>query len=146
MSVSAFHTSATGASKTRSTTSASSFVARLLFAFISFLLAGYLVLALQLLEVAVQPAEALLPMLPVELDPVGHALQRVRLQPAGAPLRLAAALDQPGALEHLQVLGHGGEAHIEGLGDLEHRGLARGEAREDRAPGRVGEGGEGGAE
>jgi len=52
-----------------------------------------LVLALQLLEIAVQPFEALLPVAPVVLDPVGDVLERIRLEPAGPPLRLAAALD-----------------------------------------------------
>src|SRR6516225_10041694 len=120
MSVSALHTSATGASNTRSTTSASSLVARSLLAVISFLLSAFLVLALQLPEVAVEPAEALFPVLPIELDPVGDALERVGLEPARAPLRLAAPLDQPGALEHLEMLGHRGQAHVEGLCDLEH--------------------------
>src|SRR5262245_31652812 len=102
LSVRAFHTSATGASKVRSSTSGSSFVARLLFAAISLLLALTvlrLVLALQLLEVAVQPVEALLPVAPVVLHPVGDALERIGLEAAGAPLSLAPALDQPGALE-----------------------------------------------
>src|SRR5882724_1304902 len=142
LSVSALQTSATGASKVRSTTSGSFFVARLLFAVISFLLALnilHVVLALQLSEVALQLVEALLPVAAVVFDPVGDVFQRIGLQPARTPLRLAAALDEPGALEHLQVLGDGGQAHVEGLGDLHHRGLARGEAREDRSPGGIGE-------
>src|SRR5712692_3941577 len=154
LSVRAFQTRATGASKVRSTTSGSSFiaallVATLLFAAISLLLALnflHLSLALQLPEVAVQLVEALLPVAPVVLDPVGDVLERIRLKPAGPPLRLAAALDQPGALEHFQVLGHGGEAHVEGLGQFQDRGFARGEAREDRAPRGIGESGEGRAE
>src|SRR5258706_16346987 len=149
LSVSALQMSATGASKVRSTTSGSCFVARLLFAAISFLLALnilHFVLALQLLEVALQLVEALLPVAAVVLDPVGNALERVGLEPARSPLRFAAALDQPRALEHLEVLGHGGQAHVEGLCELEHRGFPRGKACEDRAPGGVGEGGEGGAE
>src|SRR6266540_605868 len=148
-SVSAFHTSSTGASKVRSTTSGSSFVTTLSFAAISLLLAlnfPRLVLALQFLKVGTQLVEALLPVAPVVLDPVGDVLERIRLKPAGPPLRLAAALDQPGALEHFQVLGHGGEAHVEGLGQFQDRGFARGEAREDRAPRGIGEGGEGRAE
>ena len=40
----------------------------------------------------------------------------------------------------------GGEADVERLGELVHRRFTRGEAGEDRAPGRVGEGGERGAE
>src|SRR5258706_11344002 len=132
LSVRTLQTSATGASKVRSTTSGSCFVAGLLFAAISFLLALNflnLVFALQLLEVAVEPVEAPLPVAPVDLDPVGDVLQRVGLQPAGTPLRLAAALDQTRALEHLQVLGHRRKADVERLGQLGHPALARGGAR-----------------
>src|SRR5882762_2358366 len=142
LSVSDFQTRATGASKVRSTTSGSSFVTTLSFAAISLLLALnflHLVLALQLLEVAAQPVEALFPVAPVVLDPVGDVLERIRLEPAGPPLRLAAALDQARALEHLQVLGDRGKADLEGLGQLHDRGFAGGEACEDRAPRGIGE-------
>jgi hypothetical protein len=44
------------------------------------------------------------------------------------------------------VLGDGGEAHPEGAGQLGDRRFTRGEARKNRAPGRVGERGEGGVE
>src|SRR6266849_652211 len=154
LSVRDFQTRATGASKVRSTTSGSSFiaallVATLLFAAISLLLALNvlrLALALQFLEVAVQLVEALLPVAPVVLDPLGDVLERSRLQPAGPPLRLAAALDQARALEHLEVLGHGGQTDVEGLGQFQDRGFPRGEARKDRAARGIGEGGEGAAE
>src|SRR5213594_3786262 len=137
LAVSAFQTRDTGASKVRSTTSGSLFVTTLSFAAISLLLALNflrLVLALQFLEVALQLVEALLPVAPVVLDPVGDVLERIRLEPAGPPLRLAAALDQARALEHLEVLGHRGQADVEGLGQFHDRGLARGEARHTRAP------------
>src|SRR3989440_1700984 len=149
LSVSAFHTRATGASKVRSTTSGSSFVTTLGFAAIFLLLVVNflrLVLALQFLEVAAQPVEALLPVAPIDIDPVGDVLERIGLEPAGPPLRLAAALDQARALEDLEVLGHGREADLEGLGQLQDRSLARGEAREDRPPSGIGEGGKRGAE
>src|SRR6266496_4144942 len=134
LAVSAFQTRATGASKVRSTTSGSSFTARLLFAAISLLLALIflrLVLALQLPEVAAQPVEALLPVPPIVLDPLGDALERIRLEPAGSPLRLAAALDQARALQNLEVLGHGGQAHVERLGQFQDRAFPRGEAQAD---------------
>src|SRR5881628_1746433 len=149
LSVRAFQTRATGASKVRSTTSGSSLVTTLSFAAIWLLLALNflrLVLALQFLEVAVQLVEALLPVAPVILDPVGDVLERIRLEPAGPPLRLAAALDQARALEHLQVLGNGGQADVEGLGQFQYRAFARGEPRKDRAPRGIGEGGKGAAE
>jgi hypothetical protein len=80
------------------------------------------------------------------LDPLGSFLQRTRFQPAGAPLRRAAAPDQTGALQHLQVLGDGRQAHVEGFRQFTDRGLARGEPGEDRASGRIGERGKGGVE
>src|SRR5437667_3013290 len=149
LSVRAFQTTATGASKVRSTTSGSSFVTTLSFAAIFLLLAlnfMRLVLALQFLEVAVKLVEALLPVTPVVLDPVGDVLERIGLQPAGPPLCLAAALDQARALEDLEVLGHGRKADLEGLGQFQNRGFTRGQTREDRAARGVGESGEGGAE
>ena len=68
-------------------------------------------LGLQLAQVLVQPVEALFPELAVALQPVGHVLERRGLQPARPPLGLAALGDQPGALEHLEVLGDGRQAH-----------------------------------
>src|SRR6266852_6999589 len=109
--VSAFQTRATGASKVRSTTRGSFFVAKLLFAVISLLLA-LIVVALQFLEVAFELVEAFFPVAPVVLDPVGDVLEGIRLEPAGPPLRLAAALDEARALEDLEVLGHRGKAHV----------------------------------
>src|SRR6267378_1626265 len=135
-SVRAFQTRATGASKVRSTTSGSSFVTTLSFAAISLLLALNflrLVLALQFPEVAVQLVEALFPVAPVVLDPVGDVLERIGLQPTGQPLRVSAACDQDCAFERCEVLGHRRKADSEGLGQGGHRCLARGEAREDRA-------------
>src|SRR2546425_13042037 len=105
LSVRAFQTTATGASKVRSTTSGSSFVTTLSFAAIFLLLAlnfMRLVLALQFLEVAVKLVEALLPVTPVVLDPVGDVLERIGLQPARPPLRFAPALDQARAFEDLE--------------------------------------------
>src|SRR5690606_10072016 len=87
--------------------------------------------ALQLLQIHVEAVEALLEELPVVLEPIGHLAQRARLEPAGPPLRLAPAHDQPGMLQDLQVLGHGRQADVEGRGELGHGRLASCEARED---------------
>src|SRR5262245_48061564 len=141
-SVQALKTRLRGASKTRvmtSTRSAGS-VAVLLLA------AMFLLLLLQFAQIIVQTIETLLPDAPILLQPVGGVLEWTRLEPAGPPLRLTTAGDQAGALQHLEVLGDGGQAHREGRGQLHDRDLTRGEAGEDRAPGGVGEGGEGGAE
>src|SRR5258705_1141568 len=149
LSVRAFQTRATGASKVRSTTSASSFVTTLSFGAIFLLLAlnfVRLVLLLQFLEVAVELVEALLPVAPVVLDPVGDVLERIGLEPAGPPLRLAAALDEARAFQHFQVFRDCRQAYLERLGQVQDRGFAGGETTEDRAPPGIGEGGEGGAE
>src|SRR6516225_7140394 len=95
--------------------------------------------ALQLAEIVVEAIKAVVPKMPVVLEPLGSVLERPGGNPAGPPLGLAAAPDQPGALQHLQVLRDRGKAHCEGFGELADRGLARGEACEDRAPRRVGE-------
>src|ERR1700704_437067 len=148
-SVRAFQTRATGASKVRSTTSGSSFVTTLSFAAIFLLLAlnfVHLVLVLQFLEVPVELVEALLPVAPVVLDPVGDVLEGIRLEPAGPPLRFAAALDETRAFQYFQMFRDCRQAYVEGLGQFQDRGLARGEAGEDRAPRGIGEGGKGGAE
>jgi len=52
------------------------------------------------------------------VDPFRHVLQRRRLQPAGSPLRFAAAGDEARALEHFQVFRDGRQAHVEGLRQL----------------------------
>src|ERR1700689_5133174 len=93
-SVKAFHTSSRGASKTRVMTISRSddFAAALLFAGI------FLLLLLQLAHIS-REANNLLPKKPGKLrDPARRVLEGARREPAWAPLCLAAALDQPGAL------------------------------------------------
>src|SRR5207302_4253877 len=141
-SVQALNTTRGGASKKRETTSSrcADSVATLLAA------AMFLLLLFQLTQIVFQAIEALLPEAAIVLQPVGGVLERTRLEPAGTPLRLATARDQAGALQHLEVLGDGGKAHLEWLAQLRDRGHTGGEASEDRTPGGIGEGGEGGAE
>src|SRR5438874_6883831 len=103
-------TSSRGASKTRVATI--SFCAA--FATAMFLL--LLFFLFELAQVLVQAVEARFPEFAVVPDPVGDLLERRRLEVAGSPLRVAAAGDQSGALEHLQMLGDGRETHVEGLG------------------------------
>src|SRR6476469_1675940 len=90
--------------------------------------------------------ETFVPKLAVALEPLVDLLQRIRRDAAGAPLRLAAPGDEAGALKHLEVLGDGGAAHLEGLGELRHGGLAKSKPGENGAPGRIGKGCERGAE
>src|SRR5262249_34423745 len=56
-------------------------------------------------ESLVQAAEPRLPEAPVVLDPVGRRLQRRPVDPRRPQLRLPPPGDQPGPLEHLEVLG-----------------------------------------
>src|SRR6516164_6174181 len=102
--------------------------------------------ALKFAKIRVETIKAVVPEMAVVLEPLGGVLEWPRLEPAGPPLRSAAARDQPGALQHLQMLGDGGKAHRKGLGELADSGLARGETRQDRATCRIGKGRVGGAE
>ncbi len=92
------------------------------------------------LQIFGEIVEAAIPEAPIAIEPVGHRLQRRRLQMTGTPLCFAPARDQPRAFEHLQMLGNGGEAHVIGLGQLGDRGIPRGKAGQDAAARRVGEG------
>src|ERR1700737_5117354 len=75
-------------------------------------------LRFQLAEVIVQAIEAFFPEMPVVFQPIGGILERTRSERTGSPLRLAAAFDQAGALQHLEVLGDRRKAHRERLPEL----------------------------
>src|SRR6185295_17813978 len=126
----AFQTSARGASKTRAMTSSRSTVS----ATALFLASMFLPLPLQLAQIVVQAIEALFPEATVALEPVGGVLQGRRVEAAGTPLSIATARHEAGALQHLQVLRDGGQAHVEGVGQLRDRRLTGAEAGEDRPP------------
>src|SRR5437762_8956331 len=104
------------------------------------------VLSLQLLEQKVEPAEVALPDLAIVIEPAACVGERLWLEAARPALRIAAARDETGVLEYLEVLGDRGLAHREGLGQLHDACLARREPGENRAPRRVREGGKGGIE
>jgi hypothetical protein len=97
-------------------------------------------------QVLAEAVERALPEAAVPGQPVGGLAERVALQPRRAQLRRAAARDEAGALQDLQVLGDRLQGDREGLGQLVDRRLALGEALQDRPPRGVGESGEGGAE
>src|SRR5262245_17209983 len=105
-----------------------------------------LLLRFQVLQVHLELVEASLPDVAIALRPLGDLLERARLDPAGPPLGLAALGDEARALQHAQVLGDAGQAHVERLRQLRDRALALGQARQDGPPGGIGEGGERGAE
>src|SRR5262245_249523 len=107
---------------------------------------SFLLLRLNLAEINLQAIETFVPQRTVALEPRIDVLQRVRADAAGAPLCLSAPGDEAGAFKYLEVLRHGGAAHLEGLGELRHGGLAKHEPGENGAPGRVGKRCECGAE
>src|SRR5262245_50120605 len=98
-----------------------------------------LLLRLQLLQILLQAIEARLPEPAIMREPIGGVAHWRGVEPARPPLRLAPPRDQAGAFEHLEVLGDAGKTHVERLGELGHRGLAKRKPRQDGAPGRIGE-------
>src|SRR3990172_915993 len=144
-SVHACHTRSRGASNTRVMTrsfdAVPAGVAVVLFGSLPVLLLAasmLLLLRLHFPQVVVQAIEPGFPMPAVTFHPIGHVAEGLGLEPAGSPLGIAAPGDQPGPLEHLEVLRDGGETHRERLRQLGDRGLAPGEARQNRAPRGVG--------
>jgi hypothetical protein len=101
---------------------------------------------LKFLQIVIQALEAALPVLAIGLHPRSNLLQRFGLEPAGSPLRLATLADQPRVLQHLEMLGDGGEAEGKRLRQLVDGCLALSEPRQDGPPGGIGEGSEGGAQ
>ena len=79
------------------------------------------------LEIGFELVELLLPEAAIFLDPVGGGAQALAAQFAAPPLRLGVTLDQAGIGQHFQMPRHRRQRHVERLGDLAHRGRARGE-------------------
>ena len=90
----------------------------------------------------VQPAEALLRLAPVALDPLGHQVEHLGFQVTGPTLRVALLGDQAGVLQHLEVLGDGLDGHVVRCGELADRGVTDRQPSDQVAAGGVGQGGE----
>ena len=88
----------------------------------------------------VEAPVALLGLAPVPLDPLGHEVEHLRFEVHRAALGVPRAAHQAGVLEHPQVLGHGLDGHVVGLGQLVDRGVAHGEPGDHVAPGGIGQG------
>src|SRR6478672_11245680 len=101
---------------------------------------------LQRAEIILQPIEPLLPEPAIFLEPVVDALQRIQLDPARPPLRLAAAGDQAGMLQHLEMPRDRGPADVERFGQFRNRGFAERQPGQNRSTRWVGECLKGGAE
>src|SRR5437899_1334916 len=91
-------------------------------------------LAFQLLQIVIELAHTLLPVLAIALHPVGDIFQWRRLQPAWPPLRLPPLRHQPGPSQHLEVLGDGGQFQMKRLGQLHYRRLPLRDSCQDRPP------------
>ena len=92
------------------------------------------------LEVVGEPVEAFFPVLAMGLDPGRGVGERLWFEAAGTVLGVTAAGNEPSLFEHLEVLGDGRKRDVEWRGEFVDRRLALGQAGEDHASGRVGEG------
>ena len=92
-----------------------------------------------MLQVGGQLIELALPVALVEVDPVSRLAHRRRDEPRAARAAVASDLGQAGTLEHTDVLGDGGQGHVEVRRELTDRALSRGEPGEDLAACRIGE-------
>src|SRR5262245_33531166 len=123
-SVHIFQTRSTGASKSRSITTASCGDASVI--------AVALSLRLELREVVVHLVEARFPHAPVLLSPGRHLFEWCGVKRAWAVLGALAAHDETGLFQNLDVFRHGGERQCEGLGELVHGRGSQREPSEDR--------------
>src|SRR5438105_7285014 len=87
----------------------------------------------------VETVETVFPKHAVALHPLRGLAQTVRLEPGRSPLGVAPARDQPGILEHFEVLRDRWKRHVERLRELRDRGFPGGETGEDRPPRRIGD-------
>jgi hypothetical protein len=84
-------------------------------------------------KVVVEAVEGLLPVAAVALDPFGYFLERGGIEPAWTPLSLAAARNEAGALQNLEVFGDGRCTDRKGLGEFLDGSFSEGKASEDGA-------------
>src|ERR1700750_394849 len=84
----------------------------------------------QVFQQDVHLVEAALPEAAVEGEPLVDLLERGRVERAWPPLGFLATRDQAGRFQHLQMTGNRLQGDIERLGQLVHRGLALGQARQ----------------
>src|SRR4029453_17970278 len=100
----------------------------MVFSYLLFLLLLY---GLYLAKHDIQSLEALQPVLAIALDPRCDVTQRFGAKPPGAPLRLSTPLDQPGPLEHAEMLRDGRLRQVEWLRQRLHGRVALGKPGQD---------------
>lgn len=98
---------------------------------------------LQRVEQRLEALEVLLPESAIALEPVDGLAEGPCVDPARASLRVAAAGDEAGTLQHFEMLGDGRLTDGERLGKLRHRRFPRRQPSQDGAARRIGERGEG---
>src|ERR1700730_1019567 len=109
---------------------------------ILFMLVSLHLCQLHLGQDGVEAAVALLDAVPVALDPGVHQVEGLDLQAHRPGLRSSRPADEPGLLEHPQVLVDGLPRHPVPPGQVAHRRGALREPGHHVAPGRIREGGE----
>src|SRR5437763_13827512 len=97
---------------------------RLFFSATSLLPFVLLVLRLKCFEGIAQAIAALLPKLAIFLEPVIGFLERQHVDAARTHLGIARARNETSALQHLEVFGDDGQAHVERPRKLEKRSVA----------------------
>src|SRR5712691_8327337 len=117
-SVQAFHTRSRGASKTRMAVISRSAVLLSTLFFTAVAAMSSLLLVFHFGQIGLHPIHAVFPETAIVLDPIGDVFERLGVEAAWPPLRLPPARDEAGALENFEVLGDGGQADVEGLGQL----------------------------
>jgi len=88
----------------------------------------------------VEAAVPLLGLPPVALDPLRHQVEHLRFEVHGPSLGVAAAADQTGVLEHLEVLGDGLQADVVRCREMADGGITGSQPSHHVASGRIGQG------
>ena len=96
---------------------------------------------LELLQVGIESAEPLFPVLSLAFDPDRNLAKRLGFESTRPPLRLPPFRDEASAFKHLEVLGDRRQTHVERLRQFLDADLSRCESSKNRPPRRIGEGG-----
>src|SRR6476469_6732421 len=105
-----------------------------------------LLLPFQFLDNLVQLVEAFVPELAIPLEPYRLFLQSAQAELAGSHAPDLLRGDEPGLLQHADVLLHAREGHVELLGKVRDGSVSTPELLQNATSGGVREGGEGGIE
>lgn len=79
------------------------------------------------------------PVGPELLEKVVHGIERFQIRATAKRPAVAGLLDEPGSLEHLEVLRDSGKREIMRLGELTHRAFLLREPAQKRSPRGIGQ-------